>query len=176
MERAKELFLAYHGNRFYMDRDGAGREYDGYHISGETERKWAEEYVRDFLGSNAEGREALRAYATAADLLSGGKTDEGWTECLYYPLRSGHLDDVTVLFMLPCSFRMAERAAGRGRFSKEEADGYVRELDRYIRQVRERADNGTLTRGEAYARQEFSDPVYVSGYLDELGKKWAGLC
>ena len=176
MERAKELFLEYHGNRFFMDRDGAGREYDGYRISRETERMWAEEYVRDFLESEAAGREALRAYSTAADLLHGRETEEDWKKCLYYPLRSRHLDDVTVLFMLPCSFRMAERAADRGRFPKEDADSYLRELDRVIREVRERADGGTLTRDAAYARQEFSDPFYVSGYLDELRKKWAGLC
>ena len=103
MERAKELFLEYHGNRFFMDRDGAGREYDGYRISRETERMWAEEYVRDFLESEAAGREALRAYSTAADLLHGRETEEDWKKCLYYPLRSRHLDDVTVLFMLPCS-------------------------------------------------------------------------
>ena len=176
MERAKELFLEYHGNRFYMDRDGAGREYDGYRISRETERMWAEEYVRDFLESEAAGREALRAYATAADLLSGREAEEDWKKCLYFPLRSRKLDDVTVLFMLSCSFRMAERAADRGRFPKEDADAYRRELEGYFRQVRERADGGTLTRDAAYAMQEFSDPVYLSGYLDELGKKWAGLC
>ena len=175
MERAKELFLEYHGNRFYMDRDGAGREYDGYRISRETERMWAEEYVRDFLESEAAGREALRAYATAADLLSGREAEEDWKKCLYFPLRSRKLDDVTVLFMLPGSFRMAEKAAGRGRFSKEDADAYLRELDGYVRRVRERADSGTLTRNADYTMLEFSDPVYAGGYLDGLRKKWTGL-
>ena len=43
MERAKELFLKYNGNRFYMDREGEGSEYDSYHISKETEEMWTEE-------------------------------------------------------------------------------------------------------------------------------------
>ena len=54
-ERAKELFYRYHGNRFYMDHDGEGREYDSYHVSRETEEMWTEELISRFLESKPLG-------------------------------------------------------------------------------------------------------------------------
>jgi hypothetical protein len=68
-ERAKELFLKYNGNRFYMDREGDGSEYEGYHIPKETEELWAKEFIFGFLKTELKGREALHAYSTAAELL-----------------------------------------------------------------------------------------------------------
>ncbi len=174
-ERAKELFLKYNGNRFYMDREGDGGEYEGYHISKETEKLWAKEFISRFLTSELMGREALRAYSTAADLLKSDSSDESWEQCLYYPLRARQLDDVTILYMLNSSFQMAERAAEKHCFSKEEADVYLKELDDYVQAVQVRARKGTMTRAADYVMQEFSDPVYIAGYLEGLKQKWEGL-
>ena len=175
MERAKELFLKYSGNRFYMDLDGEGSEYDSYHVSKETEAMWAEEHISRFLESKMQGKEALRAYSAVTELLKSDRRDAKWDRCLYYPLRAGHLDDVTILFMLPVGFQLAKKAAKKHRFSREEADAYLQELDGYIRLVRIRAENGTITRAEDYDMQEFSDPVYTAEYLDKLEQKWTGL-
>lgn len=106
--------------------------------------------------------------------MNAGK-NEFMKSCLYYPLRAGHLDDVTVLYMLPHGFRMAEKAVKKKCFSREEADTYIHELDAFIKQVLVRTENGTITRAQDYTMQEFSDPVYVSGYLSDLKKKWTGL-
>ncbi|MBQ9910099.1 MAG: hypothetical protein IJM50_01090 [Lachnospiraceae bacterium] len=175
MERAKELFLKYSGNRFYMDREGEGAEYDGYHVSRETEEIWAKEAVSAFLESRTEGKEAIRAYSSAAELVKSSWREAFWHRCLYYPLKTGGLDDVTVLFMLPISFRMAEKAAARHRFSREEAKAYLCGLDRYIALVRRRSAKGTLTRAADYTMGEFSDPGYVKDYTDGLKMKWGGL-
>lgn len=175
MERAKELFLKYAGNRFYMDHDGEGAEYAGYHISKETEAQWAEECVTDFLTSEKPGREALREYASAAELAGRGREADHWERCLYYPLRAAHLDDVTVLFMLSVSLHMAERAVKKHAFSRGEAETYLIELDSRIRQIKGRAQEGTLTRAADYVMQEFSDPFYTADYLDGLREKWAAL-
>ena len=173
-DRARELFLKYAGNRFFMDREGDGNEYDNYHISKETEAMWADEFIKDFLESDIQGREALRTYATAVELVKYGKQEE-WQSCLYYPLQTKQLDDVTVLFLLPYSFRMAERAAGKQKLSKETTDAYIHQLDVLILQLQERVENGTLSRSEDYILQEFSDPVYTRGYLAEIKKKWLSL-
>ena len=174
MERAKELFLLYHGNRFYMDHDGVGAEYEAYRVSRETEEQWAEEFISAFRRSEAQGKEALRDYSCAADLV---KTDrrEALEECLYYPLRSPHPDDVTRLFMLQISFRLAERARGKKRLSREDAAAYLSELERFIPGLQDRADRGTLSRSEDYVMREFSDPVYVAEYLGGIRKKWSEL-
>ena len=180
MKRAKELFYQYHGNRFYMDHDGAGREYDSYHVSRETEKAWAEELITLFLETKMQGRTALRVYSAVTDLLNsdrhtGGRNNDNWDICLYYPLASGHLDDVTALYMLSGSFRMAETAVKKHCFSKEEADAYLQRLDTYARQVLARAENGTLTRAEDFVLQEFSDPVVVADHLKDLKNKWSRL-
>lgn len=175
MDRAKELFYEYHGSRFYMDHDGAGREYDSYRVSKETEEMWAEEYVSGFLSSRLCGKEARRGYSAAADLIKCCGCGGDWYACLYYPLRAGHLDDVTVLYMLSDSFRMAEKAVKKHCFSKEEADAYLEELDGFARQVLARAGNGTMTRADDYVLQEFSDPAVVSEHLCCIRKKWEGL-
>ncbi len=174
-ERAKELFLKYNGNRFYMDREGDGSEYEGYHIPKETEEMWAQEFISGFLKTELKGREALRAYSTATELLKNDRTDDSWVQCLFYPLRAKQLDDVTILYMLQASFQMAERAVGKNCFSKEEADAYLKELDGYIQAVLVRAEKGTMTRAADYVMQEFSDPVYIADYLDGLKQKWAEL-
>ena len=49
MERAKEIFLKYNGNHFYMDRNGDGYEYASYHVPKETEEIWAKEIISFFL-------------------------------------------------------------------------------------------------------------------------------
>ena len=159
MERAKELFLKYNGNRFYMDREGEGGEYESYHISKETEKMWAEEFVSSFLDSKTQGKEALRNYSAATELLNRDR-------------RNADRDDVTILYMLSASFRMAEKATKKHCFSREERDAYLRELDAYAQVVRTRAEEGTLTRTADYIAQEFVDPAYVAGYLNGLKKKW----
>ena len=95
---------------------------------------------------------------------------------LYYPFRSPWLDDVTVLFMLPVSFRLAEKWEKKGKFSREETKEYLLILDDFLQAVQKRVENGTLTRAEDYTWNEFSDPVYVSGYIKDLRQKWMGLC
>ena len=175
MERAKELFYRYHGNRFHMDRDGVGTEYDAFHVSRETEEQWTGELIARLLETEPEGREALRLCSAVSDMAVRDRRGEEWDACLYYPLKAKQLDDVTVLFLLSCSFRMAEKAAKKHRFSPREAAAYRRELDSFCRSVLERADGGTLTRSEDYVMREFSDPVYVKEYIDELKMKWDGL-
>ena len=175
MERAKELFFQYHGNRFHMDRDGAGSEYDSFHVSRETEEQWTGELISRLLESKPEGREALRLCSAVSDMIARDSRGGEWDACLYYPMKAGHLDDVTVLFLLSCSFRMAEKAVKKHLFSAEEAAAYRHELDCFCRSVLERADGGTLTRSEDYVMREFSDPVYVKEYIDELKTKWDGL-
>ena len=174
-ERAKELFLKYNGNRFYMDREGDGSEYEGYHIPKETEEMWAQEFIFGFLKTELKGREALRAYSTAAELLKRDRMGDRWEQCLFYPLRAKQLDDVTILYMLQVSFQMAERAIEKNCFSRKEADAYLKELDGYMQAVLVRAEKGTMTRAADYAMQEFSDPVYIADYLDGLKQKWDGL-
>ena len=175
MERAKAMFLKYNGSRFHMDREGDGAEYDRYHISKETEDMWVEELVASLLESKMQGREALRAYASVAELLNGGRQDEEWDACLLYPLRAERLDDVTALYMLPFSLRMAERAARKQRFSRADAAAYLHELDGYIQLVQSRVEQGALTRAADYEMQEFSDPVYIADYLNDLKEKWSRL-
>ena len=175
MERAKELFLKYNGSRFFMDREGDGSEYESYHVSKETEKAWAVEFVSSFLESGLQGREALRSYSAAAELVRRINDDNIWDDVLYYPLRSAHLDDVTTLFMLGASFRMAEYAVKKGRFSKEEAEAYLSELDSYCRNAIARAEDGILSRSEDYVMREFSDPVYVAEYLKDIQDKWKRL-
>lgn len=172
MDRAKELFFKYNGNRFYMDHNGEGYEYDKYHISRETEEKWAEEYILGFLDSKKHGKEAVRGYSAVAELLKSSTRSDILEKCLYYPLRARHLDDISILFMLPNSFSLAERTLKKGSLIKQDAVAYILDLDRYITQVQKRADNGTLTRDTDYSLQEFSDPVYVNNYLYSLRKKW----
>ncbi len=173
-ERAKELFLAYGGNRFFMDHDGVGAEYEGFRVPKETEARWAEEFIRDFLKTERYGKEALRACGTAAELVKRGSRDE-WERCLFYPLRARYLDDVTRLFMLQQSFRMAETAVKKHTFSREDAAAYLKEFDAFSREIRDRAEKGALTRAADYVMQEFADPEYTACYLDEMKKKWLGL-
>ena len=174
-ERAKELFLAYGGSRFFMDHDGVGAEYESFRVPKETEERWAEEFIREFLETERSGRQALRDYGTAALLVRADRQTERWERCLYYPLRAGHLDDVTRLFMLQRSFTMAADAAKKHLFSPNKAAAYVRELDVFSKGIRERAEKGTLTRAEDYVMREFSEPAYTADYLDGLRKKWTGL-
>ena len=174
-ERAKELFLKYNGNRFHMDREGEGGEYESFHISKETEEMWTEELIAAFLKSEINGREAFRTYTAVTELLKTDRQNKNWDTILYYPLHAEYLDDVTVLYMLPDSFRMAEKALNKNCFSKVEADAYLHELERYTRLVRDRAENGTMTRTSDYVMQEFSDPAYIADYLSSLKRKWTGL-
>ena len=174
LERAKELFLAYGGNRFFMDHDGALAEYEGFRVPKETEARWAEEFLREFTETERYGKDALKAYGTAAELVKAGSRAD-WERCLFYPLRARHLDDVTRLFMLQRSFRMAETAVKKRAFSRKEAEAYLEELDGFAREIRERAEKGTLTRAEDYVMREFADAEYTAGYLDEMKRKWLGL-
>jgi hypothetical protein len=175
MERAKQLFLRYAGNRFYMDLDGRGGEYEIFRVSKETEDLWAEELVRGLRSSKKRGREALGEYSAAAQLSRRLGSAEDRRNCLFHPLRAPELDDVTRLFMLSDSFRMAERAAAEGSLSGEEAEAYLAELDAFSALVIARAENGSLSSSEDYVMREFSDPEYVSRYLTELRVKWTRL-
>lgn len=173
MERAKEMFLQYGGNRYYMSLDGVEQIYNSYRVSKETEEEWRREFLDGFFEQKRFGKDALGAYRTAADLLKNdGECRERF---LYYPIRSDRLDDVTALFMLRITFRTAEKWAGKGVLSKEEAAAYLAALDRYAKDVQKRADEGTMTRSEDYTMQEFSDPVYIADYLKDLRQRWAGL-
>ena len=49
MERAKELFLHYNGNQYYMDLNGDGNEYRSYRVPKETEEAWRREYLDHFF-------------------------------------------------------------------------------------------------------------------------------
>lgn len=175
MDRAKELFLQYNGNRFYMALDGKEQEYDSYQVSKETEEAWRRECLDQFLQQKQYEKQALKAYAAAVDFLKSDRSDEDWKTFLYYPLTSEWLDDVTVLFMLPLSFRLAEKWKKKGRFSKLEAEEYLKTMDAFLEEVHKRAQTGTLTRAEDYVLQEFSDPVYVESYTKDLKEKWMKL-
>ena len=173
MERAKEMFLQYSGNRYYMSLDGVEQIYDSFRVSKETEEEWRRDFLEDFFAQKRYGKDALRAYSAAADLL---KVDDEYRESfLYYPLRSDWLDDITVLFMLQTTFRAAEKWAVRGKLSEEEAAGYTAALDGFAKDVQRRAEEGTMTRSEDYVMQEFSDPAYIADYLKDLDRRWRGL-
>ena len=174
MERAKELFMKYNGNRFYMDLDGEGSEYDGYQVSKETEEIWRREYLDQFFEQEQHGKEALASYTKAVDFLKSDRSDPDGESFLYYPLRSSSLDDVTILFMLPISFRLAEKWTKKGKFSKKEAEEYLLVLNDFFQAVQKRVEDGTLTRADDYTWNEFSDPDYVSHYIEDLRQKWAG--
>ena len=135
IERAKELFMQYSGNRFYMDLDGAGQEYDRYCIPKATEKEWRREYLSSFFEQKRYGRDALRSYALAVDFLKSDMTDERWKRALFYPLRSDWLDDVTILFMLPVSLRLAEKRAEKGKFARDIADEYRYALDGFVQNI-----------------------------------------
>lgn len=175
MERAKELFIQYGGSRFYMDLNGDGHEYDGYCIPKETEEEWRREYLSHFFEQKRYGKDALFSYACAVDFLKGDTTDDRWERVLYYPIRSDWLDDVTVLFMLPRSFQLAEKRTEKGKLSRDTVDAYLHALDDFIQNILKRADAGMLTRAPDYHLQEFSDEVYVAGYLKDLQQKWTAL-
>lgn len=175
MDRAKELFLKYSGNRFYMDLNGEGHEYAGYDVSKETEEAWAREYISRFFESEKQGKEALNAYSSVTVFLKSGRYNEDLKRGLYYPLRSEHLDDVTILFMLKISYSLAESMAKKRILSRMEKNEYLKELDSYSLKALERMEKGSLTRADDYVMNEFSDPDYVKGYLNDLRKKWKGL-
>lgn len=175
IERAKELFIQYSGNRFYMDLNGDGYGYDRYCIPEETEQAWRKEYLSQFFEQKRYGRDALRSYAIAVDFLESDMTDDCWKRVLYYPFRSDWLDDVTILFMLPVSFRLAEKRTEKGMFSLDTADEYLHALDGFVQNILKKAEDGTLTRSRDYHMQEFSDEVYVADYLRDLQQKWTVL-
>ncbi len=158
-----------------MDLDGRGGEYEIFRVPKETEDLWAKEFVRDLRSSEKRGREALGEYSAAAHLARRLGSAEDRRYCLFHPLRAPELDDVTRLFMLSDSFRMAERAAAEGSLSGEEAEAYLAELDAFSALVIARAENGSLSSSEDYVMREFSDPEYVSRYLAELRVKWTRL-
>jgi len=172
VDRAKQLFYQYHGNRFYMNHDGVEQEYDSYHISKETEELWAKEFVSAFLESGLTGKKTVQAYSIVTDLLKIERDGNVFETCLYYPLRADHLDDVTRLFMLPLSFKMAEAAARKKQFSKQEAAAYIHELESYMKQVMDHVEKESLSRAEDYVLNEFSDPVYVADYLRDIKERW----
>ena len=173
MERAKEMFLQYSGNRYYMSLDGVEQIYDSYRVSKETEEEWRREFLEEFFTQKRYGKDALRAYTTAADLL---RTDDEYCgRFLYYPIRSDGPDDVTALFMLQITLRTAEKWAGKRNLSKEEVAEYAATLERFAKDVQKRAEEGTITRSENYVMQEFSDPSYIADYLKDLQQRWREL-
>ncbi len=175
MDRAKQLFLEYNGSHFHMDREGDGAEYESYHVSRETESRWAKEYISIFLESDLQGKKAFRGYSASCDLIVYIGQGSLWDVCLYYPLRSENLDDVTVLFMLQYSYRMAEREARKNRLLQQQVEAYLKELNSFRVGVLKRIENGTETRSSDYTMNEFSDPVYTADYLRKLENQWREL-
>ena len=175
LERAKELYIAYGGNRFFMGHDGVEEEYAGYKVDKDTEKRWAEEYINDFTENARYGKDASNRYRKVAELLRNGMVNDSLERCLYYPLHAKHLDDVTCLFMLDISFRMAETSVKKGLLSRRDIKAYIGGLETFSKEIRSRAENGTLTRSEDYIMLEFSDPEYTIYYLDEIKKKWENL-
>ena len=175
MERAKELFLYYCGNQYYMDLDGDGDEYRSYRVPKEKEEEWRREYLDEFFRQERHGKEALGSYANAVYFLKSDRSDEDADRFLYYPLRTKGLDDATVLFMLRHSYRLAEKWMKKKKFPEEEKKAYLPVLDEYIREVQKRAEEGTVTRVEDYVLQEFADPAYAAVYLKELRQDWERL-
>ena len=173
MECAKEMFLQYSGNRYYMSLDGVEQIYDSYRVSKETEEEWRREFLKEFFSQKRYGKDALGAYRIAADFVSAdGEYQESF---LYYPIRSDGPDDVTALFMLQITLRTAEKWAGKRKLSKEEVAEYAATLERFAKDVQKRAEEGTMTRSEDYVMQEFSDPSYIADYLKDLMQRWRGL-
>lgn len=175
MKRAKELFIQYSGNRFYMDQNGVRREYDSYAIPKETEDTWRIEYLSQFLEQKEYGKDALLSYTRATNFLNGNTSDEWWEKVLYYPLLSDWLDDVTILFMLPISFQLAEKMAEKGKLSRDVAVKYMQALDDFVLNIMKRINTDLFTRAKDYTLQEFSDKDYVAAYLNDLQQKWTNL-
>ncbi|MBR2521836.1 MAG: hypothetical protein IKE61_01745 [Coriobacteriales bacterium] len=175
MERAKELYLHYCGNRYFMALDGDEVEYDMYHVSKETEETWRKEFLDGFFAQKPHGKDALASYSQATEFMKGDRSDWCWEEVLHYPFRSDWLDDVTILFMLQRSFRLGERWARKGKLSREAAAAYLQELDAFSQEVQQRAENGTLSRAGDYDRLEFADPTHVADYMESLRRSWAEL-
>ena len=117
----------------------------------------------------------LKAYATAVNFLKSSRSDKGWEEYLYYPLRSEWLDDVTVLFMLPISYELAEKWMKKRKLSKEDVKDYLNVFDAFVQKAQKRSENNTLTRDKDYTLQEFSDPVYLASYTEDLKQRWKKL-
>ena len=59
MERAKEMFLQYGGNRYYMSLDGVEQIYNSYRVSKETEEEWRREFLDGFFEQKRFGKDAL---------------------------------------------------------------------------------------------------------------------
>ncbi len=173
MERAKELYLSYCGNHFMMDHDGAGAEYGRYRVSKETEEAWRREYLEQYFAERRFGRAAVNAYRRAVEFLKSDRSDPEWEEILYEPLRAKHVDDVSVMFMLPLSRKLAKKAAERGCYTRQEAKRYLQEMDRCTAGILKRAEEGTQVRSEDYVMLEFSDPAYIAAYVQDLKRAWA---
>ncbi|MBP3891595.1 MAG: hypothetical protein J6D29_05425 [Solobacterium sp.] len=175
MKRAKELFIQYSGNRFYMDLNGDRKEYDSYAIPKEIEEEWRKEYLSQFFAQKKYGKDALISYGHAIGFLKRDMRDDYWERLLYYPLRSDWLDDVTVLFMLPISFQLAEQWANKGKFSRDAALRYMRASDDHVQNIMKRVNTGMLTRADDYSPQDFRDEAYIASYLKDLQQKWTEL-
>ena len=172
IERAKELFIQYSGNRFYMDLNGDGNEYEGYRVSEKTEEEWRKEYLVQFFEQRRYGKDALYSCVHAVSFLKSDRSDECWKSILYYPIRCDWLDDVTILYMLPTSFKLAEKWSKKGNFHWKDVREYLQEFEVFAQCIRKRIDTGTLTRAEDYDLHEFSDPVYVEAYIKDLQNDW----
>ncbi len=173
-DRAKEMYIHYRGNRFFMALNGEEQEYDMYHVSKEMEEAWRKEYLTQFFELKRSGKDALSAYATAVDFLKRDRRNDSGERFLYYPF-SNELDDVTALFMLPLSFELGEECVKQGTYSKEGVRKYIQDLDRFGQGIQKRAEAGALTRAEDYTMQEFSDTLYIENYLSDLRQKWTRL-
>ncbi len=162
--RAKELFLYYRGNRYFMDLDGDGAEYASYRVPKETERAWAREAVGALFSTKASGTGLMREYAGVAGLLEFVPESRQWNRVLFYPMRTEApgADGVTVLFMLGQGPELLKKGLKDGMFTLADARNYREELIRFADGMAEKAEKGTLTRCPDYTMNEFSDPVYVS--------------
>ena len=175
IERAKDIFMKYCGNRYFMDLDGVGSEYDWYQVPKETEEEWRREYLSQFFEEKRYGKDALQSYSKATYFLESNMACDHWERVLFYPFRCDWLDDVTILFMLRTSLQFAEQQLKKGKLSGEKAAEYMHALEDLARDLQNRADAGTLTRAEDYVMQEFADELYVASYLKDLQQKWIDL-
>lgn len=175
IERAKDIFMKYCGNRYFMDLDGVRSEYDWYQVPKETEEEWRREYLCQFFEEKRYGKDALQSYSKATYFLESNMANDHWERVLFYPFRCDWLDDVTILFMLRISLQFAEQQLKRGKLSGEKAAEYMHALEDLARDLQNRADAGTLTRAEDYVMQEFADELYVASYLKDLQQKWIDL-
>ena len=77
--------------------------------------------------------------------------------------------------MLPISYELAEKWMKKRKLSKEDVKDYLNVFDAFVQKAQKRSENNTLTRDKDYTLQEFSDPVYLASYTEDLKQRWKKL-